>query len=114
MFGVLKPCTITSCVIFDAHHPLTLANHRFGGLIVRLSIDLSRFGFFLLYHLVFPCCVNVLLRIFFEVVALRLSTSIWQLVVEFAGRFTAASASCFLGSANGSSSYYGDVAETAH
>ena len=38
MFEVLKPCTITSCVIFDAHHPLTLANHHFGGLIVRLSI----------------------------------------------------------------------------
>jgi len=40
VFEVLKPCTITSCVIFDAHHPLTLANHRFGCLIVRLSIEM--------------------------------------------------------------------------
>jgi len=38
VFEVLEPCTIIPCVIFDAHHLLRLANHRFGGLIVRLSI----------------------------------------------------------------------------
>jgi len=38
VFEVLNPCTITSCIIFDAHHPTSLANHPFVGLIVRLRV----------------------------------------------------------------------------
>ena len=31
--------TITLCLIYDGHHPVGLANHHCGGLIVRLSIN---------------------------------------------------------------------------
>ena len=38
MFGVFQCATITPCHIGDGHHLVALANHRCGGLIVRLSI----------------------------------------------------------------------------
>ena len=38
VFGVFQSSAITLCLIRDGHHPVGLANHRCGGLIVRLSI----------------------------------------------------------------------------
>ena len=39
VFGVFQCSAITLCLIRDGHHPVRLANHRCGGLIVRLSIS---------------------------------------------------------------------------
>ena len=39
VFGVFQSSAISLCLIRDGHHPVGLANHRCGGLIVRLSID---------------------------------------------------------------------------
>ena len=39
VFGVFQCSAITLCLIHVGHHPVRLANHRCGGLIVRLSIS---------------------------------------------------------------------------